>query len=128
MSKKFTYWDHVVNKRMKSVQMLDQFCKSSPVFDLESFTLKKTTLETMNVMQNNCIIYFMGIFRPSHKRMVAEALKIESIEYLYYLKKLKFIDSIQNNILTRSIFESRLSVKEHVKSKSYSFNRDVVNL
>jgi hypothetical protein len=105
-----------------------QFCRSSAVFDLESFTLNKKTLETMNVMQNNCIRYFMGIFRPCHIRVVAEALKIESIEYLYYLKKLKFIESIQNNVFTRSIFESRLSVKEQVNSKSFSFNRDVVNL
>ncbi len=59
-----------------------QFCRSSAVFDLESFTLNNTTLETMNLMQNNCIRYFMGSFRPSHIRVV-----VESIEYLHYLKK-----------------------------------------
>ena len=59
-------------------------------------TINKTTLNKMNVSQNDIIRYMTGLSRNSHITKIRSILNFLSINELYIYMKLIFVKNLKN--------------------------------
>ena len=100
------------------------FCISRLLYGLEIFFINKTTINRMNLCQNNIIRFITGLSKNSHVSNTRNILKIMNIQDLYKYMKLIFIKNVKNNSISNGIFRHILS--SNFKNNTKSFIKDFV--
>ncbi len=66
------------------------YCLSQFTYALETTTLNQTTIDALNISQNNLIRYMLGLRSRSRMTSLQRVLCIQKIEELYVNTKLYF--------------------------------------
>jgi hypothetical protein len=104
------------------------YCLSQFTYALETTTLKKSTIDFLNVSQNNLIRQMIGLNKYCHISKILRALKIFNFEELYLKSKLSFISSIKNNELSLYIYSTLLNDTYSHNKNSKSFVKDIISI
>ena len=102
------------------------FCISRLLYGLEIFSLNKTTINRINVCQNNIIRYITGLSKNSHVSNTRNVLKIMNIPDLYKYMKLIFVKNVKNNSICNDIFKYMLNAD--FKNNTKSFIKDFISI
>ena len=103
------------------------FCVSKITYALELMTIDKKTLNDINLNQNFLIRFMVGISKYSHISEVRSILKIQDFHHLYLSYKVNFMKQLNNNTLTRKIFEY-LNQRTDLDKKSLSYSHEIKSI
>ena len=104
--------------------MYKTYCLSTFTYALETTTLKKSTIDYLNVCQNNTIRQIIGLKKYCHISKILKCLKLFNMEQLYVFSKICFLNSIKYNSIRSDILTILMNEKDDLNRNSTSFKKD----
>jgi hypothetical protein len=83
--------------------LYNTYCLPKLTYGMGIYTLKRQTINILNINQNNLVRYMLGIPYRSHISDVNKVLNIMSIEYVYYCQICTVIKLLHRHKLTKEI-------------------------
>jgi hypothetical protein len=83
--------------------LYNTYCLPKLTYGMGIYTLKRQTINILNINQNNLVRYMLGIPYRSHISDVNKVLNILSIEYIYYCQICIVIKLLHRHKLTKEI-------------------------